>query len=156
MDRRFQLVVGGVSLCVLFALSGCGTTGTSTGGSIQMSTDHTTYQSGDTIQVSVTNHLQTSIFAYDTLASCTILGLQAQVNGAWQNSKAARCALGRMARLVEIAAGKTYQAGIRAGIPGVQSSGFPAGSYRFVLTYTTLPQKPQSMTTIYSALITVT
>jgi hypothetical protein len=153
--------MGSTALCVLLALGGCATSGaaqpgTSTGGSVRIRTDHTSYRPGDTIQVSVTNTLQTGIFAYDTLASCTILGLQAQVNGAWQNSKVAYCVLGRRARLVEIAAGKTYQAGIRAGVPGVQSSGFPPGTYRFSLLYMTSPQEPgQNRTTIYSAPLTI-
>lgn len=161
MGRHFPLIMGGTALCVLLALSSCGTNGasqpgTSTHGSVSMRTDRTTYRSGDPIQVSVTNHLQAGIFAYDTLASCTILGLQAQINGSWQNSKAAYCVLGRMARLVEIAAGQTYQATIRAGIPGVHSPGFPPGTYRFSLLYMTSAQTPvQKRITIYSAPVTI-
>jgi hypothetical protein len=61
-----------------------------------------------------------------------------------------------MARLVEIAAGKTYQARISAGVPGVKSPGFPAGTYRLALSYTISSQRPaQNMATIYSAPITV-
>jgi len=174
MGKHFSLIMGSTALCVLLALSSCGTNGTSQSGtspgglagtsqpgtppngSVSLRTDRTTYRSGDTIQVSVTNHLQAGIFAYDTLASCTILGLQAQINGSWQNSKVAYCALGRMARLVEIAAGQTYQAGIRAGVSGVQSPGFPPGIYRFSLQYMTSAQTSvQKRITIYSSPVTI-
>jgi hypothetical protein len=161
MSKHFPLIMGSTALCMLFVLGGCGTggasqPGTPTGGSVTVRTEHATYRPADTIQVSVTNSLQTGIFAYDTLASCTILGLQAQVNGSWQNSKIAYCALGRRARLVEIAAGKTYQATVRAGISRVQSPGFPPGTYRFSLLYMTSAQEPvQDRTTIYSAPFTI-
>jgi len=114
------------------------------------------YQPGDVIRVSVTNNMQKSIFAYDTRASCTILGLQVQVNGTWQNSQASRCALGGRAGVVEIPAGKTYSTTISAGTPGVSSPGFPPGSYRLELKYMISPtgvpqQSNQGTTTIYSA-----
>lgn len=161
MRKHFRPIIGSALLCVLFALGGCGPVGganpgTSTGGAVKITTDRTTYQPGDTIQVSITNNLQVSIFAYDTLASCTILELQEQDGGTWQDNKLSRCALGRLARLIEIAPGKTYQASISAGTPGVQSPGFPAGTYRLVLKYTMSSQRPvQDMTTIYSVSVAV-
>jgi hypothetical protein len=166
MNSRLRLLLGGVAPCLLFALWSCGTTGdsnpgTSTSGPVSISTNHTMYQPGDVIRVSVTNNIQKSIFAYDTRASCTILGLQVQVNGIWQNSQASRCALGGSATLVEIPAGKTYSATIGAGTPGVSSPGFPTGSYRFELKYSTSPtgvpqHSKQGTTTIYSAAFIVT
>jgi hypothetical protein len=164
MHKRFWLLKTGVLLSLLLALWGCGSTSgggdsnpdTSTSGPVSISTDHATYAPHDTIAVSITNHLQTSIYAFDTRASCTILDLQVQVNGAWQNSQVARCALGRRAQRVEIPAGKTYKATIHAGTPGVNSAGFPAGTYRLVLNYSTSPSgMAQATTTIYSASIVV-
>jgi hypothetical protein len=163
MNRYLRLLVGGVTPCFLFALWSCGfaggsNPGTSTSGPVSISTDHAMYQPGDVIHVSVTNHMQKSIFALDTRASCTILGLQVQVNGTWQNSQASRCALGSLAGLVEIPAGKTYSATISAGTPGVSSPGFPAGSYRLELKYSTSPTGApanQGKITIYSAAFVV-
>ncbi len=163
MNRCLRLLVGGVAPCLLFALWSCGPAGdsnpgTSTSGPVSISTDHAMYRPGDVMRVSVTNHMQKSIFALDTRASCTILGLQVQVNGTWQNSQASRCALGSIAGLVEIPAGKTYSATISAGTPGVSSPGFPAGFYRLVLTYSTSPKgvsANQGKTTIYSAAFVV-
>ncbi len=155
----------GVLLPLLLVLSACGagsgtggnTTnpGTSTNGPVRISTDHTTYQPDEAIHVTVSNQLSKSIFAYDTRASCSILGLEVQVNGSWTGSSAARCPLGRMAIRVEIPAGKTYSATIRAG--GLSSGSFPPGTYRLSLSYSTSP-KPHGLsglTTIYSAPLTV-
>jgi hypothetical protein len=168
MHKCFRLLKTGMLLSLLLALWGCGSNeigggsdqGTSTSGPVSISTDHATYAPGDTIAVSITNHLQTSIYAFDTRASCTILDLQVQVNGAWQNTQVARCALGRMALLVEIPAGKAYNTTIHAGTPGVSSAGFPAGMYRLVLKYSMSPSgiaqtNRQTTTTVYSASIAV-
>src|SRR2546425_12127638 len=97
----------GILLLLLCVLCGCGSTSGSNGGkthsdtptpkssSVNISTNRTTYAPTDSIEVSVTNHMRTSIFAYDTRASCTILGLQVQGDGAWRDTQVARCALGR-------------------------------------------------------------
>jgi hypothetical protein len=163
MKNNYWHFVGGILMVLLFALSSCGSTsggdnGTSTSGPVSIRTDHSTYMPTDSIQVSVTNNLKTSIFAYDTRASCTILDLQIQVNGVWQATNVARCPLGRPAMRVEIPAGKTYTAKIQAGFPGLSQVNFPAGTYRLVLGYSTsatsLPQ--QITTTLYSATFSVT
>lgn len=153
----------GVLLPLLIVLSACGASsggdttnpGTSTNGPVRISTDHTTYQPDEAIHVTVSNQLSTSIFAYDTRASCSILGLEVQTNGRWSGSSIARCPLGRMARWVEIPAGKTYSTTIQAG--GLSSGSFPPGTYRLSLSYSTSP-KPgglSGLTTIYSAPLTV-
>lgn len=162
MKTDFWLILGKTAL-LLLALSGCGSggntssSGTTNNNPVSISTDQTSYGPGDSIKVSVTNHLQNSIFAYDTRASCTILGIQMQVNGAWQDSQVARCPLGRPAMLIEIQAGKVYTASISAGYPGLSQSTFPTGSYRLLLAYSTTgkgtPQTPT--TTVYSATFTV-
>ncbi len=168
MNRRHS--IGEITMLILFALCSCGSTfinnggnsdsGTSTGGPVSISTNRTTYAPTDSIEVSITNHMQMSIFAYDTRASCTILGLQVQANGVWQDTQVARCSLGRPAMRVEIAANKTYTATIKAGSQGVTQADFPAGTYRLVLTYSTSAtglsqQTNQNGTTIYSATFNV-
>jgi len=163
MKSNYWRLGGSILAVLLFTLTGCGSTsnsgsnGTSTSGPVSIRTDHSKYMPTDNIQVSVINNLQTSIFAYDTRASCTILDLQMQVNGAWQATNVARCSLGRHAMRVEIPAGKTYSATIQAGSPGISQASFPVGDYQLVLSYSTsatsLPQ--QNTTTIYSATFSV-
>jgi hypothetical protein len=166
MKRYLWLPPGTIVALLVLALSTCGSGGTNSnsgtvsGGSVTISTDRASYTPTDTIKVSVTNHLQTSIFAYDTRAGCTILGLQMQLNSAWNDTQVARCPLGRPAMRVEIPAGKVYTASIGAGYGGVYSASFPVGSYRLVLTYSTSatlgPQQVNATTTtIYSATIVV-
>jgi len=163
MKSNYWRLGGSILAVLLFTLTGCGSTsnsgsnGTSTSGPVSIRTDRSKYMPADNIQVSVINNLQTSIFAYDTRASCTILDLQMQVNGAWQATNVARCSLGRHAMRVEIPAGKTYSTTIQAGSPGISQASFPVGDYQFVLSYSTsatsLPQ--QNTTTIYSATFSV-
>jgi hypothetical protein len=163
MKSNYWYFGGGILMVLFFALSGCSSTsgsgdnGTSTSGPVSIVTDHTTYMPTDSIHVTVVNNLQTSIFAYDTRASCSILDLQMQANGVWQDTNIARCPLGRPAMRVEVPAGHTYSATIQAGSPGITQASFPTGSYRLVLSYSTsatsLPQ--QNTTTIYSATFSV-
>ena len=167
MKKGYWHLPGGILVLLLFALYGCGSTsgnsgdnGTSTNGPVSISTNHTTYAPTGAIEVSITNHMQTSIFAYDTKASCTVLGLQVQTNSAWQDTQIARCSLGRPAMRVEIPASKTYNATIKAGSQGVSQATFPPGTYRLVLTYSTsatsTPQQTsQGTMTIYSATFSV-
>lgn len=167
MSSHFWNALSGITALLLLTLSGCGSNsssaagnsqqGTPTSGPVSIGTDRTTYMPADSIAVSVTNNLSTSVYAYDTRANCTILDLQMQINGSWQATQIARCPLGRPAMRVEIAAHATYTAMIKAGSLGVSQASFPAGSYRLVLMYstsaTTTPQ--QTMTTVYSAAFSV-
>ncbi len=171
MNRNFWRSSAGATALLLFVLSSCASTPTSSGrgntnqgiatsGPVSIGINHTMYAPTDVIEVTVTNHLQSSIFAYDTRASCSILGLQLQVNGAWQDTQVTRCSLGRPALMVEIQAGKIYSAKISAGSPGGNQVTFPPGTYRFYLSYATsaaqLTQPVNSkMTTTYSATFTV-
>jgi hypothetical protein len=132
---------------------------TTAGTTVVITTDHSVYAPDGTVQVSVTNHLRESIFAQDTQASCSILGLQVQQGADWQASPVSRCPQGRLAKSVEIAPGATYTAAITAG-NGVATATFPAGMYRLVLSYSTRAASPVAnevrgivgpMTTIYSA-----
>lgn len=163
MKDIYRYLVNAPLMLVLCALFSCGSTGnsgnagTSTTGPVSLHTDHSTYMPGDSIKVTVTNHLHTSIFAYDTRASCSILDLELQVQGVWQATQVARCPLGRPAMRVEIPATKTYSATLQAGYPGISQANFPAGTYRLLLSYSTsatsLPQR--TTTTIYSATFSV-
>jgi hypothetical protein len=151
-------------ICGLALLAGCGTSTTTGGGSVSptskttnaatppiststgtasatngtgiaISLDHSAYTPDASVHVTVKNGLTTAIYTTDTRASCSILTLQMQANGAWQGSNAAPCPLGRMAAPVRIASNGTYTAAIHAG--GRQPGTFPAGTYRLALAYST-------------------
>lgn len=165
--RRLSYVMQAVTVFLMIVLVGCGSTGgsggvpgssgTSTAQPVNIQTDRSTYAPTDSIKVLVTNNLQDTIYAFDTRASCSILDMQAQINGTWQASSVARCPLGRPAMRVAIQPGHTYTATIQAGYAGISSAAFPPGSHRFLLSYSTsatsLPQ--QYTMTIYSTPITV-
>ena len=170
MHKRRMLAFIALWACALLA-AGCGLTSmgnasasnppTITSGPVTIATDHTTYGPNDTIHVTVVNHLSTAIAAFDTRASCSILALQVQRNGNWQQAEAAPCPLGRVARLVTIPAGGSYTADITAGFPGMRAGSFANGQYRLVLAY--YPSGPSgtpspasaSATTITSATLSV-
>ena len=179
--RRTRLALG--MTCLLF-IAGCGqvtTSGgdgsasyanatatvtpqgsamTTAGTTVVITTDHSVHAPDRTVQVSVTNHLSESIFARDTQASCSILGLQIQQGADWQTSPVARCPQRRLAKSVEITPGATYTATITAGYSGLSSAVFSTGTYRLVLSYSTRAVSPVAnevrgvagpMTTVYSA-----
>jgi hypothetical protein len=133
-----RYIIGFLGLGLLLAASDGRGAGQS-GGSVSISTNRATYGPNDAMAVTVRNGLSTPIYAMDTLASCSILALQYQANGAWQPSQVAQCPQKRPTRQVKIDAGGTYTASITAGYPGIRQLPFPTGSYRLVLTYSTSP-----------------
>jgi hypothetical protein len=142
---RFIIGLLGLSLLLGGCAPGVGSSSTpsptpsASGGAVSITTDQAVYAPDGTITVTVHNALSTPIYALDTLASCSILSLQYQVNSTWQPSQVAQCPQKRPARLVKIEAGTIYTASITAGYPGVNQLSFPVGTYRLVLTYTTSP-----------------
>lgn len=153
MRRYFRLALFNSSVFMLLVICGCSTgNNTSPSGSVSIATDHSKYQPTDRIRVTVTNLLKTPIYALDTRATCSILGLQMLINNTWRYSKAAPCLLGRHAIPVKIEAGKTYTATISAGVAGSTQAAFPPGTYRLVLAYATSIAELSSSktTTIYS------
>lgn len=100
---------------------------------VALSTDQTTYKMSSPINVTLTNHLSTSIFAYDHQTSCTILTLQRQTASGWENTGG--CALGRMTLRVEIKAGATMKITLAPGAGQIRATPWPAGTYVAVLHY---------------------
>lgn len=116
--------------------------------SVTVKTNRTSYNPADTITVTIANNLSVPIFALDTKAGCSVLGLQMIVNGQWQNSTVAGCPLGRHAVAVQINPGQQLSATIK-GNNGL----FPYGTYRFTLSYSTAQVQVLNNTglvTIYS------
>jgi hypothetical protein len=151
VSRRFWFALWSSSLLLL--LTACGNAsgadsshthtttntspGTQTSGPVSIATNHTVYGPTDPIQVTVRNKLSTPIYALDTQASCSILGLEVQVNAAWQAASVARCPLGRPAMVVKLAVGKADTITIQAGSSMMKNAAFPSGTYRLLLNYST-------------------
>jgi hypothetical protein len=105
----------------------------------------------------VTNNTQQAIYAWDTKASCSILGLEIQDGGTWQSSSQAQCAIKRAAAPVKIEPGAIYSATIRAGLLPQSNTEFTGGSYRLALSYGASPAEADTAATVvYSALLTIT
>lgn len=164
--RRLQKRYLGMAIlfliCVLGTVTACGASSaqdsppTSSGWPITIATNHAQYAGSDEIDLTVTNHATYAIYALDTQASCSILSLQVLVQGQWQDSSAAPCAMLRVAAPVKIDAGGSYTARIRASLLSKSAESFPAGVYRLALTYFPGPDSRSGATTTYSAQLTVT
>jgi hypothetical protein len=124
---------------------------------VSIGTDHSQYASKDTLHVTVINHTQRAIYAWDTKASCSVLELELQTSAGWNTSPEAVCAIKRAAAPVKIEPGATYSATIRAALPAGGDAAFPAGSYRLTLAYRTSDSSAASEPTavVYSASLTV-
>jgi hypothetical protein len=156
-------LLGGVfTLAACSSISGSGgssntSPSTNTGGPVSIGTDHSQYGSKDSMQVTVTNTTDQAIYAWDTKASCSVLGLELQDGGAWQPSSQAGCAMKRAAMAVKIAPGQTYSATIRAGLLPGSNTEFTGGSYRLTLAYGASPSAADTAATVVdSALLTIT
>lgn len=156
------LLGGAVALAACSSISGLeGSSNTSpstnTGGPVSIGTDHAQYSAKDNIQVTVTNNTQQAIYAWDTKASCSILGLEIQDGGTWQSSSQAQCAIKRAAAPVKIEPGATYNATIQAGLLPKSNTEFTSGSYRLTLAYgASATEADTAATIVYSALLTIT
>lgn len=170
---RYRRRGGLLALALGVWLAGCGATSgsvapmaspantsppTSAGEGVRIATDHSAYWPNEAIAASVANGLGQSIYALDTRASCSILGLEWRVNGAWVAAQGAGCPLGRIALVAEIKPGATYRTSITAGYPGLRVASFPPGVYRLALAYSLAkigPGAPGAAVTIYSASFTI-
>jgi hypothetical protein len=159
---RVALLGGLLALAGCSAVSGLDSSSntspsTDTGGPVSIGTDHAQYGVKESIQVTVTNHTQQAIYAWDTKASCSILDLEGQNGGAWQSSSDAQCAMKRAAASVKIEPGATYSATIRPGPLANSNAAFAGGGYRLQLAYGASGATAESAPTIvYSALLTIT
>ena len=114
---------------------------TSTGGAIDLATDHSVYTASSTVTITITNTTSSAIYASDTKASCSIVSLQIkQADGSWGGSSVAHCPLGRVALPVTIAPSGIYTAKIQAAVPNISHAVFATGTYRYVLIYASSAQ----------------
>jgi hypothetical protein len=112
------------------------------------------YSVSDMIAVTVRNELVNEIIATDHQTSCTIVQLQIEANGAWQNQGG--CALGMATRMIRLAAGSSTAVQVAPGKGQMTAKPWPAGTYRVSFTYHTgSPIAPGSSVTVVSAPFTV-
>lgn len=103
----------------------------------------TSYARTEAIRATVTNQLTTSVYTSDGRASCTILDLQVKTAQGWEASTAAGCAGAAQGQPVPLAGHASQAATITA-----SGDGFPAGTYRLALGYTTIGIPPQMAGTV--------
>jgi hypothetical protein len=112
------------------------------------------YATTETIAVTVRNALSASIIATDHQTACTIVQLQIESNGAWQNQGG--CALGIATRQVPLAAGSVTPVSVDPAAGQIKARPWPAGSYRVAFTYRTGDiATPSPSVTVYSPIFTV-
>lgn len=131
-------------------VSATGTTGPTQG--VVVVVGASSYAATDTIAVTVRNDLGAGIIATDHQTSCTIVQLQMQVNGSWQNQGG--CALGIATRQVPLAAGSSTAVSVSPSAGQISAKPWPTGSYRVAFTYRAGANSDAS-DTVYSAPFTV-
>lgn len=112
------------------------------------------YATTDTLAVMVRNELSDSIIATDHQTSCTIVQLQREANGAWQN--VGGCSLGLATRRITLAAGSSTAVQVAPGAGQISAKPWSAGTYRIAFTYQPGPDATSPASeTVYSASFTV-
>ena len=108
----------------------------------------TTYATTSAIAVTVRNQLGSDIVATDHQTSCTIVQLQIEANGSWQNQGG--CSLGIATRQIPLKAGSDTSVTLTPGAGQIAAKPWPAGSYRIAFTYR-IGATPGQNETVYSA-----
>lgn len=151
------LVAVTVTACGYSVGSGGPTVGTPTTGPTQgivVEVGAVTYGTGDTIAVTVRNNLSSDIIATDHQTSCTIVRLQMQVSGTWQDQGG--CTMGIATRRVTLAAGSSTSVQVTPGGGQLSSKPWTAGTYRVAFAYQPAGSSPSADAQInYSAQFTV-
>lgn len=112
------------------------------------------YATSDTIAVTVRNALAISILATDHQTACTIVQLQIESNGSWQNQGG--CAMGIATRQVPLAADSSVAVQLAPTAGQISAKPWPAGTYRVAFTYVAGPNVTAGENhTVYSTPFTV-
>ena len=113
-----------------------------------------TYTTTSAITVAVRNQLGSDIVATDHQTSCTIVQLQIETNGSWQNQGG--CSLGIATRQIPLKAGSDTAVTLTPGAGQISAKPWPAGSYRVAFTYRIgAIATPGASETVYSAPFTI-
>ena len=117
---------------------------TASTGPVTLRVGATIYHTSDTISVTLSNQSARVIYFPDHLTNCTVILLQHQVNGDWQNINV--CKLMTPTGLHKLEAGKSLTVDLTS-----RSSPWPVGLYRATLRYGTSQTFGGLTTTLYSA-----
>lgn len=117
---------------------------TASGGPVTLRVGATSYHSGDTISVTLSNQSTQAIYFPDHLTNCTVILLQLQVNGSWQSVNA--CKLMTPTRLHKLEAGKSLTIDLTP-----PPSLWAVGLYRATLSYGSAQTFGGPTTTLSSA-----
>jgi hypothetical protein len=90
---------------------------------VTLSSGH--YGMGDAVTAFINNGLSTPISAADHQSACTMVGLQRNVNGAWQ--EVGECRTETVTRIMPINAGESVEQ--------ILGGNWPAGTYRIAFSY---------------------
>jgi hypothetical protein len=149
------LFVIGLTACGQ-AREGAGTVGTTppTQG-VVVQLDATSYGPSDPITLTVLNHLSAAIVATDHHSSCTIVQLQREVGGVWQDEGG--CALGMVTRQIPLAAGSATRVTVAPGAGQMSVKPWTAGTWRVAFTWQPGPVGATTAegTTVYSTTFSV-
>jgi hypothetical protein len=148
----------------LALLTGCGQNSSSTGanqpsptptpttatttGPVTLHVQAPSYQPNETIEVTLSNSGTSTIFFPDHLTNCTVIQLQHQVNGQWENVQ--KCLLMIATRLHSLNAGQSLLVKL---VPALDHP-WVIGDYRATLSYGT-SREEANPTRIYSEVFQV-
>jgi hypothetical protein len=118
---------------------------TATTGAVSLSVGATSYHTTETISVTLSNQSTQAIYFPDHLTNCTVIQLQRQVHGNWENVHA--CLLLTPTRLHRLDAGKS----LTVALVSSASRPWAVGLYHATLRYSTTQPFGGPTTTIYSA-----
>jgi hypothetical protein len=123
-------------------------------GAVAVVLDKTRYASGDTVNATILNGLDHTIFAADHQTDCTVLVVEQQTGAGWQ--RVGRCLLASPTRLVPFAASSQTATPLANGPAGNGGASWGAGTYRVSLTYLNSDTDITAAgSTVYSATFTL-
>lgn len=106
---------------------------------VTIATDSYNYRMGETIHVTITNHLRTPVYTSGGKVNCTVVEAQMKTTQGWQMASIAPCGDGNMSgEIVQIAPGAT-----RTVTLATTGAVFDPGTYRLALSYSTYSIPPQ-------------
>lgn len=108
-------------------------TATLQAGTVAVVLDKPHYTASDTINATILNGLDHTIWAADHQTDCTILSVEQQTNSGWD--RVGRCMLASVTRFVPISASSRMAVTIAMGQAGNGGVAWSAGTFRVVLTY---------------------
>lgn len=153
---RRHLAPLGVLLALAAVLGACSSTTakaplpTPTSEAIQITLDHSSYNSSEPIGVTVTNSSKTDYYALDARSGCTFLQLEFYdtVHKAWVPTLP--CKENRQPVALMIAAGMTEPFTLPPGNSSSNGNEWGPGLYRLGLSYGTKPDATGTVATAYS------